>query len=226
MGEVYRARDEALGRDVAIKILPASVAADPDRLARFTREAQTLAALNHPNIAQIYGVEKAGDTPALVMELVDGPTLEARIGPPGASGASAVDASHRVDEAVALACQIASGLEAAHDKGIVHRDVKPANIKVTGIRPGEAPRLRPRQARLGRSVVNRRPEFSDDDGARNRGRDDSGDRRLHESGAGARQDRGQARRHLGVRRRVLRIADRPASVQRRHGLGHPGCRSA
>jgi eukaryotic-like serine/threonine-protein kinase len=120
MGEVYRARDSKLGRDIALKVLPDSLAADPDRLARFHREAQVLAALNHPNIAQIYGFEDSGATHALVMELVDGPTLADRIeqGPVP------------VAEALAIARQIATVLEAAHEQGIVHRDLKPANVKV------------------------------------------------------------------------------------------------
>ena len=114
MGEVYRARDSKLGRDVALKILPPSVAGDPERLARFEREARILASLNHPNIAQIYGFEGH----SIVMELVDGGTLADRI----ARGRL------RVDDALEIARQIAVGLDAAHEKGIVHRDLKPANI--------------------------------------------------------------------------------------------------
>ena len=120
MGEVYRARDTRLGRGVALKVLPASVVQDADRLMRFEREAKTLAALNHPHIAQIYGLEQAGDTSALVMELVEGEDLAQRIArgplPP--------------DDALPIARQIAEALEAAHEAGIVHRDLKPANIKV------------------------------------------------------------------------------------------------
>jgi eukaryotic-like serine/threonine-protein kinase len=120
MGEVYRARDTRLSRDVAIKILPASLTNDPDRRARFAREAQVLASLNHPNIAAIHHVEETGDGPALVMELVEGETLADRI----ARGPIPVD------EALAIAKQIAEALEAAHEQGIIHRDLKPANIKV------------------------------------------------------------------------------------------------
>lgn len=119
MGEVYRARDTTLNRDVALKVLPAAVAQDPERLARLRREAQVLASLNHPNIAQIYGFETAGVS-ALVLELVEGPTLADRI----AEGALTPA------EALEIARQIASALAAAHDAGIVHRDLKPANVKV------------------------------------------------------------------------------------------------
>jgi serine/threonine protein kinase len=120
MGEVYRARDTKLNRDVALKILPTEFALDPDRLARFKREAQVLAALNHPNIAAIYGFEDSGETHALVLELVEGPTLADRI----AKGPTPLD------EALPIAKQIAEALEAAHEQGIVHRDLKPANVKV------------------------------------------------------------------------------------------------
>jgi serine/threonine-protein kinase len=121
MGEVYRARDAKLHREVAIKVLPDSVAQDPERLARFQREAQVLAALNHPHIAAIYGLEEFGDAEALVLELVEGETLAERI----AAGPLPMN------EALAIARQIAEALEAAHDKGIVHRDLKPANVKLT-----------------------------------------------------------------------------------------------
>jgi len=120
MGEVYRARDTKLNRDVAIKVLLPAVANDPDRLARFSREAQVLASLNHPNIAHIYGVEEANGLTALVMELVEGEDLSQRI----ARGAIPID------EALPIARQIAEALEAAHDHGIIHRDLKPANIKL------------------------------------------------------------------------------------------------
>ena len=120
MGQVYQATDTQLGRDVALKILPDAFAADPDRLARFQREAQVLASLNHPGIAAIYGIEKSDDTQALVLELVEGPTLADRIekGP------------IPIDEALPIAKQIAEALEAAHEAGVIHRDLKPANIKV------------------------------------------------------------------------------------------------
>jgi eukaryotic-like serine/threonine-protein kinase len=120
MGEVYRATDSNLKRSVAIKVLPALVAGDADRLARFQREAEVLAALNHPNIAAIYGLEKTPDLTALVMELVEGDDLSQRI----ASGPIPLD------EALPMAKQIAEALEAAHEQGIIHRDLKPANIKV------------------------------------------------------------------------------------------------
>jgi eukaryotic-like serine/threonine-protein kinase len=120
MGEVYRARDTKLGREVAIKILPDGFADDPERVSRFEREAQLLASLNHPSIAQIYGFDDTGDVRALVMELVDGPTLADRI----ASGPIPLD------EALPIGRQIAEALEAAHEHGIIHRDLKPANIKV------------------------------------------------------------------------------------------------
>ena len=120
MGEVYRATDSSLGRQVAIKVLPEEFASVPDRLARFEREAQTLASLNHPHIAAIYAIEKSGPIRALVMELVEGADLADRI----ARGAMPVD------EVLPMARQIADALEAAHAQGIIHRDLKPANIKV------------------------------------------------------------------------------------------------
>jgi serine/threonine-protein kinase len=120
MGEVYKARDTKLDRDVAIKIVPESLSADPERIARFEREAKTLAALNHPNIAHIYGVEDSNGIRALVLELVEGPTLGERI----AQGAIALD------EALPIARQIAEALGAAHEQGVIHRDLKPANIKL------------------------------------------------------------------------------------------------
>ena len=135
MGQVYQATDTKLNRQVALKILPEAFATDPDRLARFQREAQVLASLNHPNIAQIHGLEETDDTRALVLELVEGPTLADRI----------AQGPIPVDEALPIAKQIAEALEAAHEQGVIHRDLKPANIKVKddgtvkvlGLRVGE-----------------------------------------------------------------------------------------
>jgi serine/threonine-protein kinase len=126
MGEVYRATDTNLGRDVAIKVLPDTFAHDPERLARFEREAKTLASLNHSNIAIIHGFEKAPGLSALVMELVDGPTLADRLAQGGGLSAHALP----IDETLAIARQIAEALEAAHEQGIIHRDLKPSNIKL------------------------------------------------------------------------------------------------
>jgi serine/threonine protein kinase len=121
MGEVYRAGDAKLGRDVALKVLPEAFARDAERMARFQREAKVLASLSHPNIAPIYGLEDSSSTHALVMELVEGPTL--------------ADCIHSgripIDEALLIARQITEALEYAHERGIVHRDLKPANVKVT-----------------------------------------------------------------------------------------------
>ncbi len=130
MGQVWRATDTTLGRQVAIKILPDAFASDPERLARFEREAKTLALLNHPHIAAIYAVEKSGGTLALVMELVEGDDLSQRIARLGVPGTSARQAGMPLDEALLIAKQIAEALEAAHEQWIIHRDLKPANIKV------------------------------------------------------------------------------------------------
>ena len=121
MGEVYRARDPEVDREVAIKVLPTDVAADPERLARFEREAKALAALQHPSVATLFGLEREDGQPFLVMELVEGETLAERLerGP------------LELDEAVEVFGQIAGGLAAAHDRGLVHRDLKPANVKIT-----------------------------------------------------------------------------------------------
>ena len=120
MGEVYQARDTKLDRDVALKVLPEAFTADPDRLARFEREAKVLASLNHPNIGSIYGLEEAAGVKALVLELVEGPTLADRI----------TQGPIPIDDALPIAKQIAEALEAAHEQGVIHRDLKPANIKV------------------------------------------------------------------------------------------------
>src|SRR6202171_5238100 len=116
MGEVYKARDTKLGREVAIKVLPSALARDPEQLPRFEREAKILASLNHPNIAQIYGIEESSAGRALVMELVPGETLQGAL---------------PLGTALNYAKKIADALQAAHDKGIIHRDLKPANIMIT-----------------------------------------------------------------------------------------------
>ena len=120
MGEVYRARDTQLDRDVALKVLPEAFTSDPDRLARFEREARVLASLNHPNIGQIYGLEEAAGRKALVLELIEGPTLADRI----------AQGPIPIDEMLSIAGQIAEALEVAHEQGVIHRDLKPANVKV------------------------------------------------------------------------------------------------
>ena len=117
---MYRARDTKLAREVALKILPDAFHLDADRIARFKREAQVLASLNHPNIAAIYGLEESTDLQALVLELVEGSTLADRI----------AEGPMSLDEALPIARQIAQALEAAHEQGIIHRDLKPANIKL------------------------------------------------------------------------------------------------
>ena len=137
MGEVYRARDTKLGSRRRPEGAARAFALDPDRLARFTREAQLLATLNHPNIAAIYGLEESNGAPALVLELVDGSTLADRI----ARGPIPLA------EALPIARQIAEALEAAHEKGIIHRDLKPANIKITPRRRGQGARLRAGEGR-------------------------------------------------------------------------------
>ncbi len=210
MGEVYRARDTRLDRDVALKILPESFAADPERLARFEREAKTLASLNHPHIAQIYGVEETpARSRALVMELVEGEDLSQRI----ARGAIPID------EALPIARQIAAALEAAHDLGIIHRDLKPANVK---LRPdGTVKVLDFGLAKaLDRSDVSARitspREFADDHHAgHDAGRHDPRHGCLHEPRTGEGQGGRSAHRSLGVWLRALRDAHRQARVRRR-----------
>ena len=150
MGQVYRATDTKLKRQVAIKILPPSVAADHDRLARFQREAEVLASLNHPNIAGIYGLEESGGATALVMELVEGEELSAII----ARGPIPVA------EALPMAQQIAEALEAAHEHGIVHRDLKPANVKVRDGRRGQGARFRLGEGTRTGRAANRAPAMS------------------------------------------------------------------
>ncbi len=186
MGQVYQATDTKLNRQVALKILPEAFATDPDRLARFQREAQVLASLNHPGIAAIYGIEESDDTRALVLELVEGPTLADRI----------AQGPIPVDEALPIAKQIAEALEAAHEAGVIHRDLKPAH---------QASRRRKRQGSglwLGEGARDdtRRPPQSvgDTDCSRYADGRHHGHGGVHVSGAGSWEAGRQARRHLGL----------------------------
>ena len=192
MGEVYRARDTKLNRDVAIKVLPDSFASDADRLARFTREAQTLASLNHPNIAQIYGLEESNGVRALVMELVEGEDVSQRI----ARGPISID------EALPIAKQIAEALEAAHEQGIIHRDLKPANIKV---RPDGTVKVL--DFGLAKAMEHRarvQPDaLADVEHDGHAGGCDPGDRGLHVAGAGKGISGRSAKRRLCLRQRAL-----------------------
>ena len=219
MGEVYRARDTRLKRDIAIKILPDAWARDTDRRERFRREAELLATLNHPNIAAIYGVEESPEIEALLLELVDGPTLADRL----ASG------SLPVSDALAIARQIVDALEAAHEHGIVHRDLKPANIKLKGATAdiagctvkildfGIAKALASDDASALVDAANS-PTITSP--ARDAGGHHPRHRRLHVAGTGARPGRGQTIRHLGFRLRALRNAVRPQGIFRAHRHGH------
>ena len=221
MGEVYRARDTKLGRDVALKILPEALAHDPERLVRFRREAQVLASLNHPHIATLYGLEDGGATPALVMELVDGRTLREMIDRAPAAGperaaeraqgqqmgvgpdSQAREVGLPLTEALAIARQIGAALDAAHERGIVHRDLKPANVKVKDdgtvkvLDFGLAKALDP----PGR--CRRRRGLNGDLAGRDRAQRDSGDGRVHVARTGARAARRQTRGYLGLRVRAL-----------------------
>ncbi len=207
MGEVYRARDATLNRDVAIKVLPAAMAKDTERLARFKREAQVLASLNHPNIAHVYGFESAtlldgSIAHFLAMEMVEGEDLAERL----KRGAIPVD------EAIAIAKQIAEGLEEAHEHGIIHRDLKPANIKVTSdgkvkvldfglakALQGDAASSTP-NSQLSHSPTLSRHATEGGRHPRHRG--------VHVSGAGPGEARRQALGYLVVRGRALRNAHR------------------
>ena len=202
MGEVFRARDTTLGREVAIKVLPAVYSSDPERRSRFEREARVLATLNHPHIGAIYGLEHADGVPALILELVDGETLTQHL----KSGAQAPGRGLPVAHAVAVAQQIAEALEAAHDRGIVHRDLKPGNVVFTA--DGSVKVLDFGLAKA----------MSESDVEPHRGRDPhrdgDGHPGLHEPRAGQGREGRQARRHLGVRLRAVRDAGGPARRSR------------
>ena len=198
MGEVYRARDPKLDRDVAIKVLPVAFASDGERLARFQREARLLASLNHPHIGGIYGFEDASGFPALVLELVEGDTLAGRLekGPVP------------VSEALHIVRQIADALETAHEHGVVHRDLKPANIKIT-------PEGTVKVLDFGLAKAVQRAESRSSNvravarGYRHRYAG------LYESRAGARKARRSARRHLGVWRCCTRCSQAESRSPRR-----------
>ena len=197
MGEVYRARDTRLGRDVAVKVLPRLFSADPERLARFEREARLLASLNHPHIAAIYGFEETAGVHALVLELVEGPTLAERLqrGP------------LPIAEAVRIARQIADALEAAHERGVVHRDLKPQNIKVKP--DGTVKVLDFGLAKATMAAAHDADVSPTVNGAHrwNAGRHHSRHDQLHEPGAIPRTRGRQTNRYLGLRLRVVRDAD-------------------
>ena len=214
MGEVYRARDVRLGREVALKILPDAFACDSDRLARFDREARVLASLNHPNIATIHGVEEAGDIKALVLEFVDGSTLAELIAKGPLPEA----------EAIAIGAQIAEAIEAAHAAGVVHRDLKPANIKVhTGrvkvLDFGLAKALDVDEAR---APLSHSPTMTSPAATRHGVILGTA---AYSAGTGTRRSGRRAGRHLGFRVRALRVADRPPAIRRtiriRHHCGDP-----
>ena len=225
MGEVYRARDTKLGRDVAIKVLPLAFMADPARRARFEREARLLATVNHPNIAQIYGLEESDGAQALVMELVPGETLAALLGSTArdTSRTSGPGVALSMDRALSIARQMADAVEAAHEKGVLHRDLKPANVKVTpegvvkvldfGLAKAFA--VDPAQTSPGASQVLGAGGVTSDGIS-------PGNGCLHEPRAGARPAGRQAHRHLGVRLRALRDADRRARVRGADDLRHVG----
>ena len=215
MGEVYRARDRRLSREVAVKILPKDVLRDSDGFARFVEEARAASALNHPGIVTIHDFGEEDGQPYIVMELIEGESLRQRLvyGP----------VSSR--ETAALGAQIAEALAAAHEKGIVHRDLKPANVVVTPegrakvLDFGLARRSSPRTVEAGRH--GRHPDEGDRGGARRR------DRRLHVAGAGPRRRRGRPVRHLRARHRPLRAplgtpALLPADSGRHDGRGPDG----
>ena len=207
MGEVYRAHDSKLGRDVAIKILPPQFTADPERRSRFAREARVLATLNHPHIGAIYGFEETDGVSALVLELVEGPTLADRLG----------RGPLPIPQALTIARQIADALDAAHERGIVHRDLKPANIVLQGGVSGSGDvRVKVLDFGLAKlsaaATADAEPRPPDSVG-------DTADGRLlgspsvHEPGAGPWRGRRQAHGHLGVRMPAVRDADRTECVR-------------
>ena len=196
MGDVYRAHDEHLGRDVALKILPGVFADQDDRVARFMAEARVLGALNHPNIAAIHGLEEAGGVRALVLEFVEGPTLADMI------GARPVP----VEDALPIARQIAEAMETAHEAGIVHRDLKPSNIIV---RSDGTVKL------LDFGLATAFRDSPPDGGSRH---SITGNRGVRQPGAGQGPARGPSLGYLGLWRPVLRAALRTSRVCRRHDI--------
>jgi len=216
MGEVFRATDSKLNRDVALKVLPEEFTKDADRMARFKREAQVLASLNHPNIAAIYGLEEQDGIRALVLELVEGPTLAERLkqGP------------LPVEEALDIARQIAEALEAAHDRSIIHRDLKPANVKVK-----DDGTVKVLDFGLAKAMED---DPSGDDIANSPTLSVAATRAGIILGTAAymppeqapRRQGGQARRHLVIRRGAVRDADRQARLRGGNHVGHPRRRAA
>ena len=213
MGEVYRARDTKLGRDVALKILLPPFSADADRVTRFGREARLLAALNHQHIGAIYGFEDTGSVPALVLELVEGDTLDTRVRRNPLP----------VREALGIALQIADALDAAHGAAIIHRDLKPSNIKIT---PDGVVKVLDFGLAKAREVERPDPRLamSTVTAARNRGRGDSRHRRIYEPRAGERSASRQAHGHLGLRVRAVRDVVGLSCVRARDRYGHDGGR--
>ena len=204
MGEVYRARDIKLKREVAIKFLPDEFSRDVDRINRFQREAEVLASLNHPNIAAIYDLQQANEMRFLVLELIEGETLAARV----------ANAPIPLEETLDIAKQICEALEAAHDRGIIHRDLKPANVKITP--DGKVKVLR---LRIGQGYGRRARECHDVELAyhaeRNNRRDDRWNRRLHVSGASEGSCSRPTQRCICVWKCAVRNAHRPSGVPRR-----------
>jgi serine/threonine protein kinase len=183
MGEVYRAQDYKLGRDVAIKVLAHKFVGDAERLSRLRREARTLASLNHPNIAAIYGLEEIGEADCLVLELVDGELLRGPL---------------PMQIALDRACQVAAALEAAHAKGIIHRDLKPANVMVTSQGTVKVLDFGLAKAVWGMEGIQHLSKAAIVTGVDSVAGQIVWHTRLHESGAGARTGCGQSHRHLGL----------------------------